>query len=506
MKNHFFLNISQIIRLIIGLALLVFLDLSFTVPAEAKGVKTSYKRYSIFKFKNGDVLCEPYTVTKDDWLYKIFRKKGEISEKDFPHFLIIFKELNPEISNIDAIEPGISILIPLKKVEKKDYDLSTPDDVDVPVIEFSTLPEDTALAPYIKKHTIKRGENISSLVDKEFLQKSGRLSEEGLKAFQLANPNIQNINIIYEGADIYLPDASIKSQPWFQSFISEKPQQDDTKENGQILSPSSEPSGLDALKLLQLKKYTSLIGGTLLSQGKMYFPGKNGSNQVLDLSNAPVIETEDGTKILIISGENQNDMLLERVQEYWKDLRIQMMSEAIEEFKTAARMKTTQKSNQIAPNPTIAYKKRVKHLLSQTEYDYIPDAKIPFTLNNIQLEASFGRIIREEKTDLLINFGNVYGKALEVLEKKEFKIISITPNLTDMELSKILFSNLGYTTWENPSFYTGEKVESIAGLYAVKEKKKLFVPEKLLSITAMNYLKKEEIKIISLSPDTLLNQ
>ena len=510
MKNHLFLNISKIIRLIIGLTLLVFLDLTFTVPAEAKGVKTSYKRYSIFKFKNGDVLCEPYTVTKDDWLYKIFRKKGEISEKDFPHFLIIFKELNPEISNIDAIEPGISILIPLKKVEKKDYDLSTPDNVDVPVIEFSTLPEDTALAPYIKKHTVKRGENISSLMDKQFLQKSGRLSEEGLKAFQLANPNIQNINIIYEGADIYLPDASIKSQPWFQSFISGKPQQDDLKENAQVpsppLGPSPVPSGVDALKLLQLKRYTSLIGGTLLSQGKMYFPGKNGSNQVLDLSNAPVIETEDGTKILIISGENQNDMLLERVQEYWKDLKIQMMSEAIEEFKTAAKIETTKNSNRVAPNPTIAYKKRVETLLSQTEYDYIPDAKIPFTLNNIQLEASFGRIIREEKTDLLINFGNVYGKALEVLGKKEFKIIAITPKLTDIELSKIIFSNLGYTTWENPSFYTGEKVESIAGLYAVKEKKKLFVPEKLLTITAMNYLKKEEVKILSLPPDTLLNQ
>jgi hypothetical protein len=199
----------------------------FVYSAQAKGVKTSYKRYSIFNYKNEDVLCEPYTVNKDDWLYKIFRKKGEISEKDFPHFIIIFKEINPEISNIDAIKPGIHILIPLKKVKKGDYEQSTPGNVDVPVIEFSAMQEKIDLKPFIEQHRIKKGESISALIDKEFLQKSGRISEEGLKAFKMANPNIKNINIVYEGSDIYLPDPSIKSQPWFQSLLS-----DETKDTG----------------------------------------------------------------------------------------------------------------------------------------------------------------------------------------------------------------------------------------------------------------------------------
>ncbi|MBU0463175.1 MAG: hypothetical protein KKE12_06115, partial [Proteobacteria bacterium] len=38
--------------------------------AKTKRVKTSYKRYSIFKYKNEDILCEPYIVKKNDWLYK----------------------------------------------------------------------------------------------------------------------------------------------------------------------------------------------------------------------------------------------------------------------------------------------------------------------------------------------------------------------------------------------------------------------------------------------------
>jgi len=455
--------------------------------SNAKGVKTSYKRYSIFNYKNEAVLCEPYIVNKDDWLYKIFRKKGEISEKDFPHFIIIFKEINPQISNIDAIDPGINVLIPLKKVKQGDYDQTTAGTVDIPVIEFSTIREDLDLKPFIQEHKVKSGETISHLIDKDFLEKGGRISKEGIKAFQLANPNIKNINIIYEGADIYLPDPSIKSQPWFKSLFAGKPPQTETQKEKQKIIQHK----VEAYNLAQLKRYSSLIGGTLLSRGKMYFPGKNGSNSVLDLSSTPIIETDDGSKILIISGDNVNAELLEYVQAYWKDLKTQLISETLDKIKD----KTKTTSPKI--NRTKEYKKIIKTLLSQTSYDYVPNAKIPFMVNNIKLDAPFGRVIRKNMTDLLINFGDVYGSALEALKKREFEIISITPKLTIPELTLKLFSHLGYTTWENPSFSTDESVETIIGIYAVKEEDKLLIPFKPLNDTALDYLKKENITILS---------
>ncbi len=459
----------------------------------AKGVKTSYKRYSIFKVKDADILCEPYTVDKDDWLYKIFRKKGEISEKDFPYFLMVFKKINPEISNIDAIEPGIHILIPLKKVRKKDYDQSTPGTVDVPVIEFSTMNEDLELEPFLKKHKIKQGDNISSLIDKDFLEKGGRISEEGLKAFQMANPNIKNINIVYEGDDIYLPDPSIKTQPWFQSFLTGKTQPDENSET----MDKTEEKRIDDYQLVQLKKYSSLIGGTLLSRGKMYFPGKDGKEKIIDLSSSPVIETDDGTKILILSGENVNEQLLKSVQAYWDDLKIQMMTETLDQIKDTAIKNVPQKPSKATEN-----KRLVEAFLYQAGHDYIPNAKIPFVLNKIQLEASFGRILREDAADLLVNFGNVYGTALDVLEKKEFEIIAILPEFPPIEVAKVLFSNLGYNTWVNPSFFTGEMVETISGLYATNEFDKLFVPTKPLTNNAATYLKKEDVQILSIKHQT----
>ncbi|MDA3787293.1 MAG: hypothetical protein PF503_02160, partial [Desulfobacula sp.] len=435
--------------------------------SNTKMVKTSYKRYSIFKYKNEDILCEPYIIKKNDWLYKIFKKKGEISKKDFPNFLSIFKEINPKISNIDAIKPGIRILIPLKKIVKGEYDQRTPGNIDVPVIEFSTMPEDLNLATFIKKHKIKKGETVYGLMYKDFLKKGGGISMEGLKALQLVNPNIKNIHIIYEGADIYLPHPSIKSQPWFKRLVSGEPAKHKTEKNKQI----EKQFKLEADKLIPLKKYVSLIEGTLLSRGKMYFPEKNNSSVVLDLSSTPIIDTKDGSKILILSGDIVSDELLKNMQAHWKDLKTQLISEIIDKLKNADENKSQQKINAITD-----YKKIIETLLLQTNYDYIPNAKIPFSLNNINLEASFGRVIRKDKTDLLINFGIVYGSALEVLEKRGFEIILITPKLSTLEMVRKLFLHLGYATWENPSFSTGENIENVNGLYATKEKDKLFIP------------------------------
>ena len=462
----------------------------FPSYSKTSSVKASYKQYSILTYKGEDVICEPYTVTKDDWLYKILRKKGEISEKDFPHFISIFKEINPQISNIDAIEPDINILIPLKKVNKADYDLNSSEHIVVPVVEFSTLSEDPNLQPFLKKHIVQKGETVENLIDKEFLKRPGSLSEEGLKIFQLANPNVKNINILYEGTDIYLPDPSIRSQPWFKPFISGNSNSGDDKD----AQNQARDNQIEAYQHARLERYSSLIGGVLLNQGRLYFPEENNSTHFIDLSETPVIQTPDDQRIIITAEDTLSDELLESIRLYWKNLKTQLLVDALKKAKDT--------DNSFAEvNTTLKTKKMVQSLLSQAGYEYMPDAKIPFTLHHISLEASFGRVTRKESTDLLINFGNVYGSALEVLEKLEFEIISITPELNVHDIISLLFSRLGYSTWQNPSFSTGETVEKIVGVYAVKDQDKLFIPLESLSPSAITHLKKENIKILSIEND-----
>ena len=151
-------------------------------------LKTTRKRYTIRSYEKSSILCEPYGVKKNDWLYKIFRKKGAISKKDFPLFLTIFKTFNPQISNIDTIKPGQEILIPLKVVQPEDYQEDEPGIVHVPVLEFSSPPD--ILAPYMKQHNISINEPISRRLDPVFLNSDGTLNAQGKKALALMNPGL----------------------------------------------------------------------------------------------------------------------------------------------------------------------------------------------------------------------------------------------------------------------------------------------------------------------------
>jgi hypothetical protein len=115
----------------------LFLALAGTARGEdTRKIKTSYKHYSVITYQGRDVLCEPYIVKKNDWLYKIFKQKGEISEQDFPFFISIFKKFNPHIQNVDAIPTGTRILIPLKIADKQDYAVGKDGKVKIPVVEF----------------------------------------------------------------------------------------------------------------------------------------------------------------------------------------------------------------------------------------------------------------------------------------------------------------------------------------------------------------------------------
>ena len=51
-----------------------------------------YKNYTIRYDRGWDILCDPYIVKKNDWIYKLFRQKGEISQKDFPESKIKIDE------------------------------------------------------------------------------------------------------------------------------------------------------------------------------------------------------------------------------------------------------------------------------------------------------------------------------------------------------------------------------------------------------------------------------
>ncbi|MCG8685301.1 MAG: hypothetical protein MI892_10525 [Desulfobacterales bacterium] len=484
------------------------LNLCCPLSLLSEGVKTHYKQYTIYTYENQDYLCEPYQVKKDDWLYKIFRQKGEISASDFPKFLKIFKEINPQLNNIDAITPGSEIVIPLKIVNKDAYEQKEDGVVEVPVLEFSLGLDEKALAEFIRKHEVQSGDTVSQLLPKEFLKKSGAVSEVGEKTFTQLNPEIKDINRIYSGAHVLIPDPEILTQPWFENLLVQGMPEASSQLEGQAQKALDKQSSNKPLPVLsqrdisRLKRYAQLIQGRLMHEGKMYFPGKQGgAPKALDLSKTPVIDEDTGQKTLILppdtSAEALDKDLVEAMKAYWQELRLQELDTALSRtalFLNKESMDDVPKSQ----------KELVKRLLEITPYSYETEANFPVSLNKVDMTVSLGRITHEMSPDILVNTGSVYGIALEVIKEQGYKIINLSPDMTFEETCLLLFSELGYECWKNPSFNTEGRVETIPGIYTSKETDRHFITRTPLLEKARSFLGDEGISLLILDKEPAL--
>ncbi len=427
------------------LARVICIFLALTGIVQSQGVqhiKTSYKHYSIFSYQGRDVLCEPYIVKKNEWLYKIFRQKGEISEHNFPFFIAIFKQINPHIQNIDAIVPGTRILIPLKITRKQDYTVDKDGRVQIPVVEFHNTVE---------------------------------LPDSRAAEYNIHEPSLS-----------YQPDSQIKDMNRVLPGDRKKIQA---------------PTAVDPEQLQWLQEYADAIDGKLIHQGKLYFPGKNGRKQVqLDLSSTPVIEMDDPQKTVMIlsnlSPQNplQNKETRQTISSYWRHVKIQPIETILHN-----RAPVLQGSS----SPSLRYhlsRQQIFQILEQTGYAYVPEETFRFHVNQIPVSARLDRVKIPDHPDLLLNFGRVYGRGIDALRQLEFDIVTFTLMQNWQEQIRQLLSALGYQVWENPSFTYQGTVKMLAGIYGEQSSSRLFISSSPVIPLVHSFLETRQIQHICLQP------
>ena len=308
------------------------------------------KSYVVRYDKGRDILCDPYVVQKGDWVFKLFRQKGEISDKDFPEFLAIFKRINPHIRNIDMIRPGQHILIPLKKLKKDSLPGQSSGIVTIPFVTISNLPD--IIKPYSTIHIVQKGEFISRLIARSYDTKYGKKPyNEAIKLFMLINPDVVDLNRIYQGQRLYIPDSSLRNKPWYKSLfdssgnVTIKP--DLTKLDVQTPESFISKDQNDKAQSL-FAAIASILDAKLLNKGIYSFPGHGEADYRLDLSSFPLIEFKDKTKILLAQSTNKkiNEADLNAIKSCWSNVKIvpitnkasteQALDSVMESFETKA--------------------------------------------------------------------------------------------------------------------------------------------------------------------------
>ncbi len=277
------------------------LFISIIAPYSADSALLS-KSYAVRYDKGWDILCDPYVVQKGDWVIKLFIQRGEISHKNFPEFLSIFKRINPHIHDIDTIRPGQRILIPLKKLKKDSLPGQSSGVVTIPFVTISNLPD--IIKHHSTEHIVQKGDFISRLISRGYGKYGTKLYKEGIVLFRLINPDLVNPDQIYTGQKLYIPNPSLRNKPWYKALFDS---------SGNIIiksdidsSPAKTPEPEPFIPTVKpdntsspFAAIASILDAKFLNKGTYYFPRPNEVDYKLNLSSFPVIELKDNTKILL---------------------------------------------------------------------------------------------------------------------------------------------------------------------------------------------------------------
>lgn len=307
-----------------------FLMISVILVGSAGAVWAAkpYKIYVINRYGAWDIVCDSYTVQKDDHIWDILRRKGSIAEEDFPRFVTILKGLNPGIKDVNKIYPSQKILVPLKQIEAKERPAGS-------IPRFITIP----MIPDIlyESHQVHSGEYVSRIVTAHLGVRWDDIPKDYFRTFRRLNPRIKNMDLIYPDQIIRIPALGAQEPLAAQPGPVAPPTEDHPVEvgprEGGILAgatpqesstrpPSETPAPEQGTPSWQegLAEAMKQLGSKLLASGQCYFPEKDRGDVILDLAAFPVIELQNGRHLLLEMGKGLPKEIEKVTRASWKDL------------------------------------------------------------------------------------------------------------------------------------------------------------------------------------------
>jgi hypothetical protein len=348
------------------------------VPACASG--TTYKNYIVRTDRGWDIMCEPYVVQEGDWVYKLFRQKGEISHADFQEFLGIFGRLNPHVPNLDLLRPGQTIDIPLQKLEQGTLPGQASGMVTIPVVSLTQLDEMAARS--LQPHEVQKGDTVSELIAERFGRYGTPAYKEGVRRFKIANAQITNIDRIDIGQRILLPDPSVRQQAWSKSIEAQKgeaPQAVQPEQPAQATAqpfqsgeqppqaaaetdidqkPAEQPMSAPATRPQAvtdevLAEAAAIVGASFRNRGTYFVPREQAPDFEIDLSLHALMEMPDANKFVFTLGDAVMGASPEALEAFWPDAAVIAYTQAStsEEIVSAIFAALEKKNGETSPTP-----------------------------------------------------------------------------------------------------------------------------------------------------------
>ncbi len=483
------------------------------------GSSMVYKNYIIRYDRGWDILCEPYVVQKNDWVLKIFRQKGEIAHQDFRDFLGIFKRLNPHIKDINMIRPGQGIDIPLRKLEHGALPGQASGVVTIPFVTLTEVTE--VVKQHSESYTVRKGDTVSELLARKYGRYGSQSYQEGVKLFQAANPQVKNLDVIYAGQKLYMPDPTIREKSWYASMYdaegnlrktvdqNAKPPTAEPQTTIKSQLPVTAPSDQEAPES-NLAKAANFVGGKLNAKGTYYLPRKEGGDYELDLSKHPMLELGQGQKLVFTPNDAVMNMDKDRFQTNWPGIKpVTVDNEATTEQYVSAIFNAVEEEDNATEEVTfenqgVHIAVRAKWIRNESEGRQLcitpissPDEQTPESIRRY-LEQN-GVVLKEILPD-----GSALGFDRGGLQRHHIKnILAITPT-SQKDFVQVLAKTLEFTYIPNTNItfpYAGIQVEAYANLISTKDGREALVDFGDLYGDAVTAIGKTGLNVVQIVPE-----
>ncbi len=283
-----------------------------------------------------------YTVKDGDVISTIIRKIPGVKEKDIARNYQLIKELNPDVPDLENLEPGQLLVIPGKpeiaaeesKPERTAaseafVSKTTPPPPKLPVKPLAEPAKPKPVKTYVaatqnlptqkKTYKIKRGDTLYKIVRRELKVNESDIPQN-VKFIKSINPHIRNINKIYSGTIIKLPGSTlfVKTPDDLQPV---------TREMTTGLEKSSQPKKIIEVKekkfmppearLAVLRQIITQMNATIATSGNYYLPIPKAGQVTIDCAQMPVVEFDDNTTVFIDLENRAHANLKKMIADNW---------------------------------------------------------------------------------------------------------------------------------------------------------------------------------------------
>ena len=250
-----------------------------------------------------------YTVKKGDIISTIIRQIPNVNEEDIQANYKIIEDLNPDISDLNKLYEGQLLVLPGKPLAETQQNRMEANTEDSTAAQVSPSTNPAGGNTY----AIKKGDTLIKIIHRELKIKTN--TRQMLKVIQSINPNIVNVNRIYAGRTIKLPDQTVfvkaaeEDKLVFQEVVKQAESQTQPEEvvelNEKIVMPPE-------ARLALIKHIITQMNGSIMTTGNYYLPIPKTGQVMIDCSKIPVIEFDDQT-MMFLDLDNRAEYNLKKI-------------------------------------------------------------------------------------------------------------------------------------------------------------------------------------------------